>query len=113
MNLFKRLFNRPAPVRVIDVATFGPRLGFTELETMIKANPEVVRAVAQVGLFLRERCQRAVEDKSNIAHGQTAFESGGAAGMTDYITTLEMIRQGKAARDGQLREWFVEPNATK
>lgn len=91
---------------IIDVETFGPRLCFAELEQMISANPELVRAVQQVCLMRREMCQRAVEDKSNVLHGQTAFESGAAAGMSDLMATLEMIRQGRA--DGEVKAWFGE-----
>lgn len=93
---------------VIDVETFGPRLRFAELEALLSANPELVRAVQQVCVFRREMCQRAVEDKSNILHGQTSFEAGAAAGMSDLMATLETIRQGRAGADGQLKQWFGE-----
>jgi hypothetical protein len=99
---WRSLFRRK-PV-VIDVESFGPRLPFVELESLLKASPEVVRAMQQVCVFRREQCQRAVEDKSNTLHGQTAFEAGAAAGMTDLLATLDGIRQGKA--DGPLRAWF-------
>lgn len=112
MSFWRRLFRRER-VRVIDVETFGPRLRFSELEMLIKANPELVRAVMQVCVFRRELCQRAVEDKSNVLHGQTAFESGAAAGMTDLMATLEAIRQGRSSGNGQLKAWFAEPSGTK
>jgi hypothetical protein len=110
MNWLRRLFGRSERVRVIDVETFGPRLRFSELEQVLQMHPEVVRAVMQVCVMQRELCQRAVEDKSNVLHGQTAFESGAAAGMTDLMATLESIRQGKAGADGQLKAWFAEPS---
>lgn len=93
---------------IIDVETFGPRLKFAELEALLAANPELLRAVQQVCVFRRELCQRAVEDKSNTLHAQTAFEAGAAAGMSDLMATLEMIRQGRAGGDGQLKAWFGE-----
>lgn len=89
---------------VIDVETFGPRLKYAELELLLAAHPELVRAVQQVCVCRRERCQRAVEDKSNTLHGQTAFEAGAAAGMSDLMATLEMIRQKRA--DGEVKAWF-------
>ena len=89
---------------VIDVETFGPRLKYAELELLLTANPELVRAVQQVCVCRRERCQRAVEDKSNTLNGQTKFEAGAAAGMSDLMATLEMIRQGRA--DGDVKAWF-------
>lgn len=91
---------------VIDVETFGPRLRFADLEQQMMANPDLVRAVMQVCVFRRELCQRAVEDKSNTMHGQTAFEAGAAAGMSDLMATLEMIRQGRAG--GDVKMWFGE-----
>lgn len=89
---------------VIDVETFGPRLKYADLELLLTANPELVRAVQQVCVCRRERCQRAVEDKSNTLHGQTAFEAGAAAGMSDLMATLEMIKRGRA--DGDVKAWF-------
>ena len=109
MNWLRKLFGARGGVLVINVETFGPRLEFSHLEALLKMHPEVVRAVQQVCVFRRELCQRAVEDKSNCLHGQTAFESGAAAGMTDLMATLELIRQGKAGNDGQLKGFFTEP----
>ena len=99
------LLPEPRPL-VIDVETFGPRLRFADLEATLMANPELLRAVQQVCVFRRELCQRAVEDKSNTLHGQTAFESGAAAGMSDLMATLEMIRKGRAG--GDVKAWFGE-----
>ncbi len=104
MNFLRKLFG--SRLIVIDVETFGPRLKFAELELLLASHPELVRAVQQVCLFRRERCQRAVEDKSNLLHGQTAFESGAAAGMSDLMATLELIRQGRA--DGDVKAWFAK-----
>jgi hypothetical protein len=105
MNWLKRLFG-PGKAQVIDTDQFGPRLKLAELELLLTANPEVLKAVMQVCVFRRELCQRAVEDKSNILHGQTAFESGAASGMTDLMATLEPFRQGRVSGDGQLKAWF-------
>ncbi len=105
MNWLKRLF-QPQRAQVIDTDQFGPRFKHADLEVILKANPEVLRAVMQVCVFRRELCQRAVEDKSNILHGQTAFESGAASGMTDLMATLEPFRQGRSSGDGQLKAWF-------
>jgi len=102
MNFLRKLFGlRPV---IIDVETFGPRLKYAELELLLAANPEQVRAVQQVCVCRRERFQRAVEDKSNTLNGQTKFEAGAAAGMSDLMATLEMIRQGRA--DGDVKAWF-------
>lgn len=102
MNFLRKLFGlRPT---VIDVETFGPRFKFAELEQLLVGHPEVVRAVQQVCLFQRSLCHRAVEDKSNILHEQTKFEAGAAAGMSDLLVTLEMIRQQRA--DGDVKAWF-------
>lgn len=101
---FKRLFRR-ASIVVIDAETFGPRLPYDELQKIISGHPHVINAVQQVCLYRRELCQRAVEDKSNTLHGQTAFESGAAAGTTDLMATLEMIRQGKGG-DDPMKLWF-------
>lgn len=109
MRFLRWLFGADRSVRaplVIDVETFGPRLSFPELEALLAANPEIVRAVMQVCVFRRELCQRAVEDKSNALHGQTAFEAGAAAGMSDLMATLELVRQGRAGTDAQLKAWF-------
>lgn len=105
MNWLKRFFGSPKP-QVIDVDQFGPRLKLTDLQAILSANPEVLRAVMQVCVFRREMCQRAVEDKSNLLHGQTAFESGAASGMTDLMATLEPFRQGRSCGDNQLKAWF-------
>jgi hypothetical protein len=105
MNWLKRLFGA-GTVRVIDVDQFGPRFKLAELELLLTGHPEVLRAVMQVCVMRREQCQRAVEDKSNVMHGQTAFESGAASGMTDLMATLEPFRQGRTSGDGQLKAWF-------
>jgi len=107
MSFWKRWFGAPK-VRVIDVDQFGPRLKLAELEQLLTTNPEVLRAVMQVCVMRRELCQRAVEDKSNVLHGQTAFESGAASGMTDLMATLEPFRLGQASSDRQLKAWFGE-----
>lgn len=105
MNWLKRIFGM-GRVHVIDTDQFGPRLKLAELESILKAHPEVLRAVQQVCVFRREMCQRAVEDKSNVLHGQTAFESGAASSMTDLMATLEPFRLGAKSSDGQLKAWF-------
>lgn len=105
MNWLKRILGMGRP-KVIDTDQFGPRLKLAELEALLAAHPEVLRAVMQVCVFRREQCQRAVEDKSNVLHGQTAFESGAASGMTDLMATLEPFRLGKSSHDGQLKAWF-------
>jgi len=105
MNWLKQLFGG-GRVQVIDVDQFGPRLKLADLEAIMTSNPEVLRAVMQVCVFRREQCQRAVEDKSNVLHGQTLFESGAASGMTDLMATLEPFRLGHTSSDGQLKAWF-------
>lgn len=105
MNWLRRCFGLQKP-QVIDVDQFGPRLKLADLEAILAANPEVLRAVMQVCVFHRSMCQRAVEDKSNLLHGQTSFESGAASGMTDLMATLEPYRQGRSSGDGQLKAWF-------
>jgi len=102
MNFLRKLFGiRPV---VIDVENFGPRFKYADLEALLASNPDLVRAVMQVCVFRREQCQRAVEDKSNILHGQTKFESGAAAGMSDLMATVKLIEQGKAG--GDVKAWF-------
>lgn len=110
MKWLKRLLELGGRSRleVIDVGLLGPRLTLAELEALICGHPEVMRAVLQVCACRREQCQRAVEDKSNLLHGQTSFESGAAAGTTDLMATLQRIRQGQASGDRELRAWFSE-----
>lgn len=107
ITFLRRLFHRRP--RVIDVETFGPRLGYGDLSQLIATHPEVVKAVLQVCVYRRQLCHRAVEDKSNCLAGQTSFESGGASSLSDLMLDLIEVREGRA--DTQLRSFF--PEATK
>ena len=94
---------------VVDVAKFGERMKWKEVQGALLGQGQgaVFRAVAQIVCCERERCQRAVEDKSNVPHGETAFEAGAAAAGTDLLGLLTELVEGKC-EDASLRKWFGE-----
>ena len=94
-------------VIVVDVGRFGERMRWKEVQSALRGQGQgaVFRAVAQVVCCERERCQRAVEDKSNVPHGETAFEAGAAAAGTDLLGLLTALAEGKC-EDRSLKEWF-------
>jgi hypothetical protein len=98
------LFHRRKTI-VIDAEEFGPRLTRAQLLLVFKGREdELMRAFAQLCLCHRAASQRAVEDKSNLAAGQTAYESGAAAAYTDLLTSLRALKHGQV--DEVLEGWF-------
>jgi hypothetical protein len=90
---------------VIDADEFGPRLTRQQLLVLFRGREdELIRAFAQLCLCHRAASQRAVEDKSNLPAGQTAFEAGAAAAFTDLLTTLRGLQRGQI--DDLLEKWF-------
>jgi hypothetical protein len=105
LRAFLNLFCRGRRPAVIDAEEFGPRLTRQQLLVLFRGREdEMIRAFAQLCLCHRAASQRAVEDKSNLAAGQTAFESGAAAGFTDLLTTLRGLQRGQT--DAFLEKWF-------
>lgn len=109
-RLLEVLFGRRTTI--IDVARFGARLEWSEVQSALRGREQEVlfRAVGQIVEFQRQQCQRAVEDKSNVPGGQTMFEAGGAAGAADVLAMLCELAEGRC-RDAKLQAWFGERRA--
>jgi len=94
-------------VLVVDVARFGPRLKWADVQSALSGRQQelMFRAFGQVLSCQRELNQTAVEDKSNLPNGQTAYEAGAAACAADMMALLLALESGQC-RDGKLREYF-------
>jgi hypothetical protein len=105
----KRLLNffRQKP-QIIDVAEFGPRMKFIDVQAILrdKSDEDFYRAVQQVLEFQRQLNQAAVEDKSNVLNGQTQFEAGGAAAIAEVMRSLRNLELG-LDNDPLLKGWFA------
>ena len=106
MNVFPWRTPRPT-IRVIDTATFGQRPTWKQVQALLKgAHGNTLFAVlAQILAFQRQRCQEAVEMKSNLPNGQVQFEAGGAASVADVLDLMTQLADGKC-RDQELASWF-------
>ena len=98
-----------AVVRVIDVARFGRRRSWKEVQEVLKGarGSTLFDTLGQILVFQRQRCQEAVEMKSNLPNGQAQFEAGGAASAADVLDLLQQLAEGKC-RDQELAAWFGE-----
>ena len=86
----------PRPM-IIDVGEVGPLLKWKEVQALLRGNRSTLsfRTHMQVLEFHRQLYQRAVQDKSNVPNGQTAFEAGAAAGIADVMAVLWCIERGE------------------
>ena len=94
-------------VRVIDGGSFGPRPTWKQVQELLKGarGSTLFSVLAQILVFQRQRCQEAVEMKSNLPNGQVQFEAGGAASAADVLDLLQQLADGKC-RDQELAAWF-------
>jgi len=86
-------------VVVVDVhEEFGERLRWKEVGDALRSQKGDVmyRAVGQVLACQRAMNVRAVEDKSNLPGGQTAYEAGAAACAADVMRVLVELERGGA-----------------
>lgn len=108
----KRFFQYLFPRRtiVVDADKFGPRLDWQKFQSILRhqGDTQLFQALGQLLLAQREICHGAVADKSNLTHGQTAYEAGAAGCAGDLIGLLDELERGKCS-DQKLREWFGEP----
>ena len=107
-------FRRKTTPMILDVARFGGRMTWEEVQTTLRdrQNDAVFRAIAQILEYQRQRCQLAVQDKSNLPDGQMAFEAGAAASAADVLAMMTEIADQKCA-DGTLKAWFGGQIRTK
>ena len=106
-QILEWLLRKPR-VMIMDVAQdYGPRLSWPEVRQVFSRgqHDDLYRAVGQVMEFHRQLCQKAVEDKGNLAAGQTAFEAGAAAGIADVKKTIKALASADC-NDPDLIEWF-------
>lgn len=110
MNLLRRLFPRRRP-RIIDVTTFGPRRTWKEVrDTMRAINGSThYQVLGQLLAVQRQRCQEAIELKSNVPHNGTTFEAGAAAAMGEMLDLYTNLANG-TCQDDDLASWFALPH---
>lgn len=101
--------SRPSSPAVFNVEKFGARLEWKQVQDTLRNRgmDPLYRAVGQIAEAQRQRCQHAVQDKSNLPEGQTAFEAGGAAALSDLMLILAELDAGKC-QDPALKRFFGE-----
>lgn len=106
-RLLQFLLGLTPRVMVVEVRRFGERLKWTEVESAFRGQQggNLFRAMGQVLACQREINQLAVEDKSNLPSGQTAYEAGAAACAADLMKLLLELESG-TCRDESLRQYF-------
>jgi hypothetical protein len=109
MNLLRRLFPRRRP-RIIDVTTFGPRRTWKEIQDTMRAihGSTHYDVLGQLLTIQRQRCQEAVEMKSNLPNNATTFEAGAAAAMAEMLDLYTSLAKG-TCHDRELASWFALP----
>ena len=97
------------PRRIVfsHVEDFGPRLRVDQVLQLLrgKKESEHFRMIMQLLEFQRQLCQIAVQDKTNVLNGQTAFEAGGAASVQDVMVMIGQLEQG-GKMPSDLAAWF-------
>lgn len=95
---------------VVDVAReFGERLTWKEVGDAMRnqGGGGMYRAMGQMLACQMAMNVRAVQDKSNVVGGQTAYEAGAAACAAEVLGLLVELEKGECG-DAELRRWFGE-----
>lgn len=100
----KNPFSKPV---IINCEEFGPRMKWEEVKQHLAGSKDQIRfkAIMQILEFHRQVFQRAVQDKSNCAAGQTQFEAGAAAGVAEVMQALTTLERGDLHYP-DLEQWF-------